>query len=110
MAKSPLSTLTKRAEQQDVSRRALIKWTVAAGAALGVSRSRVFEILEKTAGTGVAFAASAAPTARSVHCVMGNGGLAWTRQLWPNSRRWTAISPIGGQEERIKRPVHQSLP
>ena len=93
MAKSPLSTLTKRAEQQDVSRRALIKWTVAAGAALGVSRSRVFEILEKTAGTGVAFAASAAPTARSVHCVMGNGGLAWTRQLWPDPDIGLANNP-----------------
>jgi len=81
MAKHPLSV---RAEQQDLSRRALIKWTVAAGAALGVSRSRIFEILAGTAGKDVAFAASANPTCRSVHCVMGNGGLAWTRQLWPD--------------------------
>jgi len=80
MAKSPLS---KRDEQQEISRRALIKWTVAAGAALGVSRSKVFEILERTGGKGLAFAGAANPTARSVHLVGGNGGLAWTRQLFP---------------------------
>lgn len=80
MAKSPTS---KRDAQHDLSRRAFIKWTVAAGAALGVSRSRVFEIIEKTAGKGVAHAASANPTHRSIHFVAGNAGLAWFTQLIP---------------------------
>lgn len=35
MAKHPLS---KREEKRELTRRALIKWSVAAGAALGVSR------------------------------------------------------------------------
>ena len=80
MAKSPSS---KRDEQHELTRRALIKWTVAAGAALGVSRSKVFDILEGSAGKGVAYAASANPTMRSIHLVAGNGGLAWFTLLWP---------------------------
>ena len=59
MAKSPFS---KRDEQYEIGRRALIKWTVAAGAALGISRSKVFEILEGSAGKGIAFAAADSPT------------------------------------------------
>ena len=81
MAKSPF---TKRDEQHQVTRRALIKWTVAAGAALGVSRSKVFEILERTAGKGVAFAAAENITTRSVHIMAGNGGLAWFQLMWPH--------------------------
>jgi len=38
MAKHPLS---KREEKRELHRRALIKWSVAAGAALGVSRSKI---------------------------------------------------------------------
>jgi hypothetical protein len=81
MAKSPF---TKRDEQHEVTRRALIKWTVAAGAALGVSRSKVFEILERTAGRGTAFAAAEAKTCRSVHIMAGNGGHAWQQLKWPH--------------------------
>jgi hypothetical protein len=80
MAKSPFA---KRDEQYELSRRALIKWTVAAGAALGVARSEIFSILEGTAGKGVAFAASTNATMRSIHIVAGNGGLAWFQLLWP---------------------------
>jgi len=80
MAKSPFA---KREESYELSRRALIKWTVAAGAALGVSRSKIFDILEGTAGRGTAFAAAANPTTRSFHIVAGNGGLAWFQLLWP---------------------------
>jgi len=78
------SQTTQRDEQREVSRRALIKWTVAAGAALGVSRSKVFEILERTAGRGTAFAAAENPSARSVHVMAGNGGLAWFQLFWPH--------------------------
>jgi hypothetical protein len=82
MAKSPFS---KREEQRELTRRALIKWSVAAGAALGVSRSKVFEILERTAGKDTAFAASENPTTRSVHIIAGNGGAAWFQLLWPHN-------------------------
>jgi hypothetical protein len=82
MAKSPFS---KRDEEREITRRALIKWSVAAGAALGVSRSTIFEILERTAGRGVAFAAAEAPTTRSVHLIAGNGGAAWFQLLWPHN-------------------------
>jgi hypothetical protein len=78
------SQTTQRDEQREVTRRALIKWTVAAGAALGVSRSKVFEILERTAGKGTAFAASENKTSRSVHIMAGNGGLAWFQLFWPH--------------------------
>lgn len=82
MAKSPFS---KRDEQREITRRALIKWSVAAGAALGVSRSKIFEILERTAGRDVAMAAAANPTTRSVHVIAGNGGAAWFQLLWPHN-------------------------
>jgi len=82
MAKSPFS---KRDEQRDITRRALIKWSVAAGAALGLTRSKVFEILEQTAGKDVAFAAAENATTRSVHIIAGNGGAAWFQLLWPHN-------------------------
>ena len=82
MAKSPIS---KRDKEREITRRALIKWSVAAGAALGVSRAKVFEILERTAGRDLAFAASDTPTTRSVHIIAGNGGNAWFQLLWPHN-------------------------
>jgi len=81
MAKSQTS---KRDEEHELSRRALMKWSLAAGAALGVSRSGVLEILEKTAGKGLAFAASENATCRSMHLFAGNGGFAWFQLLWPH--------------------------
>lgn len=80
MAKSPFS---KRDEQYELSRRALIKWTVAAGAALGVSRSKVFDILSGTGGSGMAHALTTNATHRSVHIAAGNGGLAWWQLMHP---------------------------
>lgn len=77
------SKATQREEKRDLTRRALIKWSVATGAALGVSRSKVFDILEGTAGRDVAFAAADNAFTRSVHIVAGNGGLAWFQLLWP---------------------------
>jgi hypothetical protein len=90
MAKNPF---TKRDEQREVTRRALIKWSVAAGAALGVSRSKIFDILEGSAGKDVAFAASENLTARSVHIMAGNGGLAWFQLLWPHNDIAAAKNP-----------------
>jgi hypothetical protein len=90
MAKSPFS---KRDEQREITRRALIKWSVAAGAALGLSRSKVFEILESTAGRDLAFAAAENPTTRSVHLMAGNGGAAWFQLLWPHNDIAAANNP-----------------
>jgi hypothetical protein len=90
MAKSPFS---KRDEQHELTRRALIKWSVAAGAALGVSRAKIFDILEKSAGKDVAYAAAANPTHRSVHVVAGNGGLAWFTTFWPHNDIAAAAQP-----------------
>jgi hypothetical protein len=80
MAKSQTS---KRDEKHELTRRALIKWSVATGAALGVSRSKIYEILERTAGKGVAFAAAAQPINRTFDIELGNGGLAYMTQFWP---------------------------
>ncbi|HEY4181633.1 MAG TPA: hypothetical protein VGM90_32540 [Kofleriaceae bacterium] len=80
MAKHPLS---KREEERQLTRRALIKWSVAAGAALGVSRAKVFDILAGTAGKEVADAAADNAFCRSIHLVAGNGGQAWFTQLFP---------------------------
>lgn len=90
MAKSPAS---KRDEQHELSRRSLIKWSVAAGAALGVSRSKVFDILERAGGKGLAFAAAENPTHRSVHLIAGNGGLAWFQLFWPHNDVAAANNP-----------------
>src|SRR5579859_624474 len=90
MAKHPLS---KRDEQHELTRRALIKWSVAAGAALGVSRAKVFDILERAAGKSTAFAAADSITTRSVHIVAGNGGLAWFQLFWPQNDVAAAANP-----------------
>ena len=82
MAKSPTS---KRDAEQHLTRRALIKWTVAAGAALGVSKSKIFDILEGAADKELAYAAAAATTTRSVSIVAGNGGLSWFTLMWPHN-------------------------
>jgi hypothetical protein len=77
------SKTTQRDEQRQLTRRALIKWSVAAGAALGVTRAKVFDILEGSADKDLAFAAADNAFTRSVHIVAGNGGLAWFTLLWP---------------------------
>lgn len=91
MAKTPMA---KREEEREVTRRALIKWTVAAGAALGVSRGKIVEILEKTAGKETALLAASNKVNRSVHIVPGNGGLAWITQLFPQVDIIQANNPL----------------
>jgi len=80
MARSPTS---RRDEQHALTRRALIKWSLATGFALGVSRSRICEILERSAGKGVAFAAGESKTNRLVALACGNGGLSHFQLFWP---------------------------
>lgn len=75
----------ERDERRDLSRRSLIKWTVAGAAALGLPRWKAFEILESSGGTALAANASCAPTNRSVHIIAGNGGFSWFQLLWPHN-------------------------
>lgn len=82
MAKNPFS---KRDEEHEVSRRALMQWTLAAGAALGVSKGKIVEILERTGGKDLAFAVSESLATRSVHICAGNGGASWFTLLWPQT-------------------------
>jgi hypothetical protein len=79
------SLTSERDAERDLSRRALLKWTVAAGAALGVSRSRVFDVLARAGGAALADTAACHATNRSVHIVAGNGGFAWFQLLWPHN-------------------------
>lgn len=90
MAKTPIA---KRDEQHELSRRALIKWSIAAGAALGVSRTKIYEILERTAGKDVAFAASAQLINRTFDIEFGNGSLSWMTQFWPAPKIAAAATP-----------------
>jgi hypothetical protein len=77
--------MSQRDHDRAVTRRALIKWSLAAGAALGVSRARILEVLEDTAGKGIAEAAGNAAMKRSVHLRGVEGGLAWFQLLWPHN-------------------------
>jgi hypothetical protein len=75
-----------------LDRRALIKWTLGAGAALGLARSQVLQVLEDAAGPSVAHAAEAITTRRSVHIRAGIGGFAWFQLLWPHNAIAAAAS------------------
>jgi hypothetical protein len=74
-----------RDRSRELTRRALIKYSLAAGAALGVSQRRILEVLERHGGRGIAEAAAASPTKRSVHIRGVNGGIAWFTLLWPHN-------------------------
>ena len=80
----PKSPFARRDEERELSRRSLIRWTLAAGAGLGVARSRVHEVLEKHAGKGAALAASKLAVCRSVHFHDGGGGLSNWTQVFPH--------------------------
>jgi hypothetical protein len=77
--------MSKRDQERELTRRALIRWSLAAGAALGVTRAGVLDAIERAAGRGVAEAAAAAPMRRSVHIRAVTGGLAWFQLLWPQN-------------------------
>lgn len=77
--------MSKRDQDREITRRALVKWSLAAGAALGVSRAGVLEVLEKAAGRGIAEAAGDTSMKRSVHIRGVQGGLAWFQLLWPHN-------------------------
>ena len=75
----------RREEKHQLSRRSLIKWSLATGAVLGLERWKVFEVLEGSSGRALAAEAACLPTNRSVHIVAGVGGFAWYQLLWPHN-------------------------
>ncbi|MBW2462151.1 MAG: hypothetical protein JRH11_10945, partial [Deltaproteobacteria bacterium] len=76
-----------------VGRRALMKWSLAAGAALGLPQWKVFEVLGMTAGKAFADDAACTIANRSVHIVAGTGGFAWFQLLWPHNDVAAARNP-----------------
>jgi len=96
-----------RDHRRELDRRALIKWSLAAGAALGVARSRILDVLEGTGGRDLAQAAAATPNKRSVHIRAGTGGLAWFQLMWPHNDVAAANNPafawhLRGQQSIIQ--------
>lgn len=77
--------MSSRDKDRHLTRRALIQWSLAAGAALGVSHSRIAEVLSRAGGNRLADAATATPTKRTVHIRAGEGALAWFTLLWPHN-------------------------
>ena len=56
-------------------------------------RSKIYEILERTAGKGVAFAASNQPINRTFDIEFGNGSLSWMTLFWPLPAIAAAATP-----------------
>jgi len=86
--------MSDRDERRGIGRRALIRWSVATGAALGLPLWKVFEVLEGSGGKALAADATCATTNRSVHIVAGNGGFAWFQLLWPHNDVAAAGDPM----------------
>jgi hypothetical protein len=68
------------------SRREFIKWSTVMAAALGLERSKMFDVLNDTAGTALADSAQARPTCFTIFQMEGNGGLANMQLLFPQTR------------------------
>lgn len=94
-----------RDERRELSRRALIKWTVAGAAALGLPRWKAFEVLGASGGIALADSAACAPTMRSVHIIGGNGGFAWFQLLWPHN----AVAAAGSSTFAFHAPGKQVM-
>lgn len=90
---------------RELGRRDLIKWSLFAGAALGLARWKVYEVLEDTVGPAYAADAACHPTNRSVHIVAGNGGFAWFQLLWPHND----VAAAGNDQFAFHAPGQQTL-
>jgi hypothetical protein len=64
-------------------RRDFLRWSATLAAALGLERSRFLNVLSDSAGVAMADGASCSTTARSIHIVWGNGGLANNTLIFP---------------------------
>src|SRR5262245_38773443 len=96
---------TPKHEVRELGRRDLIKWSLYAGAALGLARWKVYEVLEDTVGTAVAADAACHPTNRSIHIVAGTGGFAWFQLLWPHND----IAAAGNPDFAFHAPGEQTM-
>ncbi|MBK9033765.1 MAG: hypothetical protein IPL61_21280 [Myxococcales bacterium] len=94
-----------RSQHRELGRRELIKWSLFTGAALGLSRWKVFEVLEDSIDSALAADACALPTNRSVHLVAGNGGFAWFQLLWPHN----AVAAAGSDTFAFHAPGQQLI-
>ncbi len=88
-----------------MSRRSLVKWSVAAGAAMGLRPWQVFEALEGAGGVALAADAACHPTNRSVHIIAGTGGFAWFQLLWPHND----IAAAGNANFAFHAPGEQTI-
>jgi hypothetical protein len=71
-------------------RRNFLKWFGAAGAAIGLERSKLLNVLLDQGGS--ALADTCASASRSVHIVCGNGCFAWFQLLWPQVSVGNAVA------------------
>ncbi|MEZ4399585.1 MAG: hypothetical protein R3B06_06185 [Kofleriaceae bacterium] len=94
-----------RDARRALGRRELIKWSLFSGAALGLARWKVFEILEDAIDPAMAADACALKTNRSVHIVAGNGGFAWFQLLWPHN----AVAAAGNAQFAFHAPGEQTM-
>ncbi len=105
MKKRGTPEIAARDARREVGRRELIKWSLFAGAALGLTRGKVFQVLEDAVDSALAADACALKTNRSVHIVAGNGGFAWFNLLWPHN----AIAAAGNDQFAFHAPGQQVL-
>ena len=81
-------SIRKRDEQHELSRRALIGWMTAAGAALSVPLWKTFEIIEGTHGKAYAQGGACLGANRHVEVNWEVGSFAWISQVTP----WKAMA------------------
>lgn len=78
-----IKSIKEKDERRELSRRALIGWMTAAGAALSVPLWKVWEIIEGSHGKAWAQDASCIPTNRASIIDFGVGALSWMTQVFP---------------------------
>lgn len=64
-------------------RRDFVRWSATVAALLGLERARFLDVLFDQGGGALADTGACASTAKSVHLIGNNGGLAWFTQLFP---------------------------
>jgi hypothetical protein len=80
-------------ELRGTGRRDFLRWASTVGALLGLERARFLDALSGSAGVALADQAACATTARSIHLVAGNGGLAHFTLLFPQVAIATGSNP-----------------
>lgn len=70
-------------ELRGSNRRDFIRWTAIMGAALGLERSRLLNVLNDTGGTAMADTAAGPKSMFAVHNCFANGSHAWSTLMFP---------------------------